>query len=648
MLRHWRWGAIPVAIVLLLVLAAWHYRSAASGLLDARDELLALQERLEDADWRTVTAEDLVFTRERLQGAREGLGRTRGHLRFDPAGRLAALLPGAPGDQTRAAYRFLDIGDALLEAGLTALPAAEKALPLRDDPPDGDRLPAAIAALLASVKPESERLAALAGELTDLRLAIGDAPLLPPLDTLRRRLDENLPQIADRVETLNRWRPLIPGLLGLEGERRYLLLLLNEGELMPGGGLVTATGALALRDGAVSFEGITDAGWWSVNRDERDGAHIEPPPPLARHLLRGFPWHLALSGWDPHFPAWAQQAREFEEIGYGAREVHGVLAVDFRALVDVLALSGPVTVEVSRLFVEDWARPPVERTEEVTFTAENAILEISRLARPLGGATIVGRKSFLGEIGPVLVERLLSLPPERWEEALAAIRRLGAERHVQAFSLDAREQTLLRAARWDGRLEAPAGDYLHFNEANVRGTKLNFVIRPEGTLAVALDRFGAAHHELALVYRNTLPEWSAGKDPVLVGEMMPGGRHGAYLRVFGPRGLVTPSAAIDGEAAPIEDRGEAHGKDWFGAFLPVEAGARRTVAFRWAVPDAAGGDGRAYDLYLQKQAGAAGICLDLAITREGEPPDILTVEGGRMDDRGRLCLESDARVRARW
>ncbi len=649
MLRHWRWGAIPIAVLLLCLLAAWHVRSAASGLLDARDELRALEERLADADWRTVTAEDLAFTRERLLGAREGLERTRVHLRRNPLLRLGALAPGAPGDQLRAAYGLLDMGGTLLEAGLTAAPAAEKALPLRDDPPDGERLPAAIAALIASVTPESERLAALAGELTAQRLELGDAPLLPPLDALRRRLDESLPLIAERVETLNQWRPLIPGLLGLDGERRYLLLLLNEGELMPGGGLVTASGELVLREGAVSFEGITDTGWWRASWDERDGSHIEPPPPLARYLLRDFPWHLALSGWDPHFPAWARQALEFAELGYGEGDVDGVLTVDFRALVDVLALTGPITVEVSRLFVEDWARPPVERTEEVTFTAENAILEISRLARPLEGGVILGRKSFLGEVGPVLVERLLALPPERWEEALATVRRLGEGRHVQVLSLDEREQTLLRAVRWDGRLETPnGGDYLHFSEASVRSTKLNFVIRPEGTWSVALDRFGGARHELILTYRNALPEWSAGKDPALVQQMMLGGRYGGYLRVFGPERLITPSVAIDGAPAEIEDRGDGRGKRWFGAFLPVEAGERRTVALRWAVPRAASGDGRTYDLYLQKQAGTAGICLELAITREGAPPASLAIEGGRMDEGGRLCLESDARIRARW
>lgn len=649
MLRHWRWGAIPAVLIGLTLLAAWHVWSAASGLLEARDELRALEERLEDASWDTVTADDLAFTRERLLGTRDGLERTRTHLRRNPVLRLGALAPGAPGDQLRAVYAFLDMGGTVLEAGLAALPAAEKALPLRDDPPDGERLPAAVAALLAAVKPESERLAALTGELTAQRLALGDAPLLPPLDALRRGIDENLPMIADRVETLNRWRPLIPGLLGLDGERRYLLLLLNEGELMPGGGLVTASGVLVLHDGGVSFEGVTDAGWWRASWDERDGRHIEPPPPLERHLLRGYPWHLALSNWDPHFPAWARQALEFEELGYGERDVHGVLAVDFRALVDMLALTGPIAVEVSRLFVEHWSVPPVERTEEVSFTAGNAILEISRLARSLEGTRLVGRKSFLGEVGPVLVERLLALPPERWEEALATIRRLGEGRHVQALFLDEREQTLLRAVRWDGRLETPeGGDYLHFNEASVRSTKLNFVIRPEGSWSVALDRFGGARHELTLAYHNTLPEWSEGKDPALVQQMMLGGRYGGYLRVFGPEGLIAPSVAIDGATAPIEDRGVGHGKRWFGAFLPVESGERRTVALRWAVPHAASADGRAYDLYLQKQAGVAGICLELAVTREGEPPAELAIEGGRLDEDGRLCLESDARLRARW
>ncbi len=84
-------------------------------------------------------------------------------------------------------------------------------------------------------------------------------------------------------------------------------------------------------------------------------------------------------------------------------------------------------------------------------------------------------------------------------------------------------------------------------------------------------------------------------------------------------------------------------------FLPLPAGVQRTVALRWTVPLATtSAYARNYDLYLQKQPGTTGLCLTFSVTRAGQAPATLAIHGGRIDGAGRLCLETDTRLRASW
>ena len=250
----------------------------------------------------------------------------------------------------------------------------------------------------------------------------------------------------------------------------------------------------------------------------------------------------------------------------------------------------------------------------------------------------------------MLFDDLRTLPPEQWVDAIETFRRLGEGRYIQALAFDPHEQTVLRDVRWDGRIESPAGDYLQFNEANVSPTKLNLVIKPEGTWSVDLDELGNAHHELTLAYWNTLPEWRIGKDQDLVDMLMlADGHYGGYLRVFAPPGAIAVTAEIDRAATAIADRGNEQGKDWFGVFLPLPAGIQRAVTLRWTVPLATtSANASSYDLYLQKQPGAATLCLAFHVTRAGQAPTTFAIDGGRIDEQGRLCLETDARLRASW
>jgi hypothetical protein len=258
---------LAVAVPLVLVLAAWHYWTLYSSLADARAQLLSAQARLSDVGLNLTDA-DLAVAREQLRAADANLRRADDHLTWDPLIRLAGVLPGT-GPQVDATEDLVDIGGLLVEVGDRATTAAGKAVALKEAPPSDDPLTASLVDLLADTSEDVDAIAALAAEIVEARAEIGDRALLPPLARAVDRLDEELPQLANAVEQLAQSKALLPAFLGFEGDRNYLVFALNNGELLPGGGLVTASGVLPVSQGVNGELDFTDSTLWKSMAEAR-------------------------------------------------------------------------------------------------------------------------------------------------------------------------------------------------------------------------------------------------------------------------------------------------------------------------------------------------------------------------------------------
>lgn len=622
-----------VVLAAILAVAGWHYVTLYRDLAGARDELVAAQESLSGVGFE-AEATDLRAAGARLDRAESKIDSASRHFRFDPLIRLAGVLPRV-GDQVDAAGALIDIAGTFVDLGQAATRTGLVAVEVRENRRPGDPpLTHALVDLLRDTSDEADEIQQLADRAARQRSELGDRPLWRPLDNARKRIDEELPGLVDGASQLAQASDILPAFMGFEGGRRYLVIALNNGELLPGGGLVTAAGVVPVTSGTNGPIGFTDSNGWLPAAQALGVPYIQPPGPLQRYLLRHFSWNLLVSNWDPDFPTWAQQALEFYEITGGKQDVDGVIAVDLVVLEQLLTVTGPKTMDVP-------GRGPF------TFTAANAVLELERMTRPAYVPVSEGddRKSIIGDLAELIVADMQQLPAGKWGDAVRVVRRLADQRHIQLLSFDAAEQSLIREAGWDGRLLEHDGDYLHFNEASVLSTKLNLIIRPEGSLAVDITELGDVTHELRLTYRNPLTEWSRDKDADLVKKLMLGGLYGGYLRVFGPLGMTDESVEIDGKPAIIEDIGREETAEWFGAMLPVEPDVTKEIAFRWrSTPP--GNPRREYSLLIQKQPGTIGMCLDLSVRRDGDAPRSLRIEGGDIDPRGRVCLTSDVQVTA--
>lgn len=624
-----RRALIVVAVAVFLLVAAWHYFALYSDLTGARDDLLAAKAEIEGSGL-DAGQEDLDAMRARLRSADGKITAAKRHLNWDPAIQIARVLPVA-GPQVGAARELVSIADLLVEVGFEAAEAGDLAVAARDEKDPEKPLTETVVDLLDDAAAPADRIAALIDDIVERRLSLGDRRLLPPLARALNRLDEDLPDLAVTVERATAARSAVPGFLGFEGRRRYLVLPLNDSELLPGGGLVTAAGILEIDNGVTGSTDFTDSTQWKATWEAMGGEYIEPPGPLRRYLLKDYTWNLLVSNWSPDFPTWSQQALQFYELINGPQDVDGIIAVDLVVLERLLELTGPKTLEI-----------PDEGP--VTFAPDNAVLELERLTRqPFEPGT--DRKSIIGDLAGEVLQSIQELPSEKWGSAVSTLMDLGEERHLQVLSFDPLEQTLLRDVGWDGRLRANSGDFIHLSEASVHSTKLNLIIQPEGSLTVDITALGDARHELRLVYHNPVDEWAKDKDPELVEKLMLGGLYGGYLRVFAPRGVVGYSAELDGAILAIDEIGTDAGRDWFGVFFPLPAGATSELVLRWSVPLATTDTGR-YELLLQKQPGTRGTCLAVQVRGADGAAAEPAVDGGRVDEEGRICLETDVSLSA--
>lgn len=620
----------------IALFASWHYWTMFSSLSAARSELLAIQQDLgTDGFDVNLPAERVQSARAHAIRASDAVERARLHYRWDPLLRLAGHVPVA-GTQVVATGQLIDMAGLAVRIANLATVTGEEFTLVRDHRDSDEPLAQTLDRAIDRTRDHVGEMERLTSELVAMRLAMGDRGLLPPLASAREQLDAQLPALAGATRQLSQSYEVVPALLGFEGERRYLVLALNNGELLPGGGLVSAAGVLEVNRGEVGEVDFVDSTTWKWDWEAQGGGYIEPPGPLKRFLLRDYTWNLLVSNWSPDFPTWSQQALEFYELVHGKQDVDGVIAMDLEVLRSLLAITGPRTLAV-------------EGHGEVTFTSDNAVLELERLTRQSFDPEEDDRKSVIGEVAQVLLTDIERTPSEQWEALANVVRTLGAGRHIQALSFHADEQNFIRDAGWAGELDQASPDFVQINEASLNSTKLNLIIQPHGTYSIDVSALGDARHELSLQYENTLPVWQQGKDPALVKQLMLGGMYGGYLRVFGPSSMANWSATNNGEPAAVEDAGLDGSRTWFGMFMPLPAGSAANPGLRWTVPLATTSSGaREYELLIQKQPGTRGMCLALEVTREGEAPARLDISGGHRDAQSRVCLSTDVRVKAVW
>ncbi|MEQ4304547.1 DUF4012 domain-containing protein [Plantactinospora sp. B6F1] len=366
-------------------------------------------------------------------------------------------------------------------------------------------------------------------EVRDRILAVPTTGLVPTVRNAVWRLRAELDRLADVTSAVRRSGALLPGLLGGNGTRTYLVLFQNLAEPRATGGIFGAYAVVRASKGEVKL--VKQGPGAALNTYDR------PPLPLSRELralytdLPGiYPADVNLT---PHFPTAATLIRQmYQRAGGGT--VDGVLATDPVALSYLLKAIGPVPVP---------GHPTLTAPTVVRTLLSDAY---RRLDKP------IQQDNYFAQSARAVFDALLKRPVN--PRALAqAVNTAVTERRILLWSAHADEQRELVQTRLAGVL--PERESVHdvgvfLNDGS--GAKLGYYLHRSAELTVGECRAdGSRELHLRLTLRSSAP--ASGLSESVRGLAMSGDPYTArvLVSVFSPVRGSPLGARLDGRAEPM-------------------------------------------------------------------------------------------------
>ncbi|PLX26161.1 hypothetical protein C0581_05125 [Candidatus Parcubacteria bacterium] len=407
-------------------------------------------------------------------------------------------------------------------------------------------------------------------------------------DQVERQLGEDKAELFD----------LLPGLLGFTEKKTYLVLLLNNTEMRPGGGFIGTYAVVEANKGSVNVLEVEG----TERIDGRTPASWNPKPiPVLEEHLHVDKWYFRDSNWSPDFPTGAQKALELYkgESGVAAERIDTVVAITTTVLEELLEITGPIEIQ------------------GITFDAQTGIETLEyevEYGFKKRGISFAERKQIIEPFMSELMDRLTDDVFQNLDIYEEALNKMTEEKHLFVYSKDEDFQKKMDEYDWSGRMHESTGDYLLWTDANLAALKTDHAM--ERTLSYSLSKRPPAHeledfHYLAaatMTYTNNGSfDWRTT-------------RYRTYARVFVPLGskLVSVVGSMKWDRTDEEgvvDEGIENGRQWFGTFIAIEPGETKSLEFIYRLPAHVTDDieNDSYTLFVQKQLGTINHGLTLGL-----------------------------------
>lgn len=365
---------------------------------------------------------------------------------------VGSHVPGKPGEVVGAVRTTVAAVDRAVGSGaVPAVSSASQALAggsvIRSD---GSLDPAGMAELAQALAPA----AAATRSARDQLRTIDVAGLPPGLSESVARAQTGVDQLADGLSRGQALMSVLPGILGGDGRKTYLVAFQNTAEVRPTGGIIGTWALLDASDGRLS---LAETG--SNDDLERLTGPVRDLGPEYSALYpseqASYSQNVGLS---PHFPHAAQLLTDLW-TAQGRRAPDGVIAVDPSGLAPLLEGAGTVEVPGGPSVSADDVVDVVLRQSYEVFRDDNA-----------------ARKDYLTALVGAAFSR--GLGGGAWDaRRLVALGSAVDAHHLQIWSADPQEEAALVEGGAAGVLPEPedhaAGVYL----TNISASKLDYYMR---------------------------------------------------------------------------------------------------------------------------------------------------------------------------
>lgn len=415
---------------------------------------------------------------------------------------------------------------------------------------------------------------------------IPDTLVLQQIVEAKDLVNENLPTLKEILEGAKVVTKFLPELAGYPTSTNYLMLFHNNDELRPGGGFIGSYGVIKVKDAELTDIKTDD----TYNLDDKFEGTIEMPWQIQTLLSPGIrTWYFRDSAWTPDFPTNAEKADWFYHTEGGTGDFNGIIALTPEFIEKLMEITGPISVP---------GQPKEFNSENFTtllqYYVERRFVEI--------GIPEEYRKSIIGEIADVLIDRIFKLDREKWDDLLISIGQSMEQKHFLLYFKNDEIQDYIQNEGWGGNIKSVTDDtdYLMVVDSNMASRKTDQFMERSWHYNVDFTK-EYPQVKLDLNYTNT----SLGFSWLTT-------RYRSWTRVYVPLGSkIIKVTGNEKDPKYYTDLNtdyevtEEFGKQTFGTFLNVEPGESKKVTFEYELPwkssDYLNND--EYNILVQKQIG---------------------------------------------
>lgn len=377
---------------------------------------------------------------------------------------------------------------------------------------------------------------------------------------------------------------IVPDLLGIDHiyARRYMVIMQNNMEIRPTGGFWTNYATFKIKDALLQSD-FTSKDFYSIDNtlDIIDATYDFPDaPPAYSKYLKVERWYARDSNSSPDLPTSIDQFMFYYNMGSKidpteVKPVDGIMTIDTQVIKELIDVTGPVTVN------------------GITYTSENVILELERLAS-LNVLEQINRKGVLGDLMEQMLINVFESDKYLWSKLIDKVVDLSVRKHIQGFHFDEDAQALIEKYGFAGTVTQDVeGDYVYVVSTNLGGDKTNWFTNK--VVDQKLEKEGDRWLEtVSITY--TYEEPGADFAPFLK-------RFRDWVRVYVPIG--SEFISVDGS----EDQsdvgtgvGEELNKAYYYGYVELGPGETKTITFKYYLPDGTV-SGDVYKVLIQKQPG---------------------------------------------
>lgn len=403
------------------------------------------------------------------------------------------------------------------------------------------------------------------------------------LTTLRLTADQTATAVRDA-------KPLIktlPSLLGEQKAKRYLVLFQNDKELRATGGFITAYAIFSIDKGIIKFEKSDDI----YKLDDSIPKKPKAPEPILKYLPKVYTLNLRDSNLSPDF---LESMKDFEAMYKRAalkEDVDGVIAIDTYVLVNTVKILDDQVQAGGQTFTTQI--DPRCDCPQIIYALENDI------SRPVNYVK-TDRKSIIGDlISAIMVKALSSSPQKYWGPLFQSIIAQTHQKHIMFKLYDESAQQGIQALNAAGQIQPFEGDYLHINEVNFAGAKVNIFIEEAVDNEYEVDKDGTITKKLTIKYKNPFPPSDCNLER---GGLCLNAEYRDWIRIYVPQG----SELVDSKGSQVKmTTYDDLGKTVFEGFVTVRPKGVGTLTLTYKLPFKLK-KGSPLPLLIQKQPGTDG------------------------------------------